>query len=118
MFGKVLSSAVLGIDAYTVEVEAHLENTTPAKFFTVGLAEGAVKESKERVLAAMKNSGFRIPSKRITVNLAPADIRKEGSAFWISECELRNLINLKSVPLRIFEIQDIKKGGNIILSFY
>ncbi len=46
MFGKVLSSAVLGIDAYTVEVEAHLENTTPAKFFTVGLAEGAVKESK------------------------------------------------------------------------
>ena len=81
MFGKVLSSAVLGIDAYTVEVEAHLENTTPAKFFTVGLAEGAVKESKERVLAAMKNSGFRIPSKRITVNLAPADIRKEGAAF-------------------------------------
>ena len=81
MFGKVLSSAVLGIDAYTVEVEAHLENTTPAAFFTVGLPEGAVKESKERVLAAMKNSGFRIPSKRITVNLAPADIRKEGAAF-------------------------------------
>ena len=69
MFGKVLYSAVLGIDAYTVEVEAHLKNTTPTKFFTVGLDEGAVKESKERVPAAMKNSGFRIPSKRITVNL-------------------------------------------------
>jgi magnesium chelatase family protein len=67
MFGKVLSSAVLGIDAYTVE--AHLKNTTPAKFFTVGLDEGAVKESKELVPAAMKISGFRIPSKRITVNL-------------------------------------------------
>ena len=81
MFAKVLSSAVLGVDAYTVKVEAHLENCYPARFFTVGLPEGAVKESKERVLAAMKNSGFRIPSKRITINLAPADIRKEGSAF-------------------------------------
>ena len=96
MFGKVLSSAVLGIDAYTVEVEAHLENTTPAKFFTVGLAEGAVKESKERVLAAMKNSGFRIPSKRITVNLAPANIRIECAAFDLSIavailCRLRHV---------------------------
>lgn len=69
MFGKVLYSAVLGIDAYTVEVETHLKNTIPAKFFTVGLDEGAVKESKELIPAAMKNSGFRIPSKRITVNL-------------------------------------------------
>jgi len=81
MFANVLSSAVLGIDAYTVQVEAQLENSVPAKFFTMGLPEGAVKESKERVLAAMKNSGFRIPSKRITINLAPVDIRKEGTAF-------------------------------------
>jgi len=96
MFGKVLSSAVLGIYAYTVEVEAHLENTTLAKFFTIGLAEGAVKESKERVLAAMKNSGFRIPSKRITVNLAPANIRIECAAFDLSIavailCRLRHV---------------------------
>ena len=81
MFAQVLSSSVLGIDAYTVKVEAHLENITPAAFFTVGLPEGAVKESKERVMAAMKNSGFRIPAKRIPVNLAPVDIRKEGTAF-------------------------------------
>ena len=81
MFAKALSSAVLGIEAYTVKVEAHLENVSPSKFFTVGLPEGAVKESKERVLAAMKNSGFRVPQKRITINLAPADIRKEGTAF-------------------------------------
>ncbi len=70
MFAKVLSSSLLGIDAYTVTVEAHLENASPPKFFTVGLPEGAVKESQKRVVAAIKNSGFRFPSKRITVNLA------------------------------------------------
>ena len=53
MLAKALSSAVLGIEAYTVKVEAHLENVSPSKFFTVGLPEGALKESKERVLAAM-----------------------------------------------------------------
>ncbi|MFQ5752434.1 MAG: YifB family Mg chelatase-like AAA ATPase, partial [bacterium] len=80
MFSKILSAAVLGIDAYIVEVEAHLEGQLPT-FATVGLPEGAVKESKERVNAAIKNSGFRFPQKRITINLAPADIKKEGSAF-------------------------------------
>jgi magnesium chelatase family protein len=80
MISKVLSSAVLGIDAYIVKVEAHLDRGLPA-FFTVGLPEGAVKESKERVSAAIKNSGFNFPNRRITINLAPADIKKEGSAF-------------------------------------
>ncbi len=81
MPARVLSSAILGIDAYVVEVEAHLTGSDLPKFITVGLPEGAVKESKERVIAAIKNSGFRFPIKRVTVNLAPADIRKEGSAF-------------------------------------
>ncbi len=81
MFARVLSSAVLGINAYIVKVEAHLENVRPPSFTTVGLPEGAVRESKERVMAAIKNSGFWVPQKRITINLAPADIRKEGSAF-------------------------------------
>ncbi len=80
MFSKVISSAALGIDAYLVEVEAHLEGQLPA-LTIVGLPEGAVRESKERVNAAIKNSGFRFPQKRITINLAPADIKKEGSAF-------------------------------------
>lgn len=80
MFAKVLSAAVLGIDAYIVEVEAHLEGHLP-KFATVGLPEGAVRESKERVNAAIKNSGFRFPQKRVVINLAPADIKKEGSGF-------------------------------------
>ncbi|MFQ5651361.1 MAG: YifB family Mg chelatase-like AAA ATPase [bacterium] len=80
MFSKILSAAVLGIDAYLVEVETHLEGKLPY-FAMVGLPEGAVRESKERVSAAIKNSDFRFPLKRITINLAPADIKKEGSAF-------------------------------------
>ncbi|MDZ7262264.1 MAG: YifB family Mg chelatase-like AAA ATPase [candidate division KSB1 bacterium] len=80
MLGKVLSAAVLGIDAYIVKVEAHLEGQLPT-FATVGLPDGAVKESKERVNAAIKNSGFSFPQKRVTVNLAPADVKKEGSGF-------------------------------------
>ncbi len=80
MFSKILSAAVLGIDAYIVEVETHLEGQLPY-FAMVGLPEGAVRESRERVNAAIKNSDFRFPLKRITVNLAPADIKKEGSAF-------------------------------------
>ena len=81
MFAKVLSSSVLGIDAYTIKVEAHIENIRPTIFTTVGLPEGAVRESKERVVAAIKNSGYKLPQRRITINLAPADIKKEGSAF-------------------------------------
>ncbi|MEW6686827.1 MAG: YifB family Mg chelatase-like AAA ATPase [Candidatus Edwardsbacteria bacterium] len=80
MLSKIISSAVLGIDAYLVEVETNIGTQLPS-FTTVGLPDGAVKESKERVEAAIKNSGFTFPLKRITINLAPADIRKEGSAF-------------------------------------
>ena len=80
MLAKVLSSAVIGIDAYVVEVEVDIARGLPS-FSTVGLPEGAVRESKERVKAAVKNSGYHFPSDRITVNLAPADIKKEGSAF-------------------------------------
>ena len=80
MLAKVLSSAVIGIDAYIVEVEVDISQGLPS-FSTVGLPEGAVRESKERVKASIKNSGYHFPSDRITVNLAPADIKKEGSAF-------------------------------------
>jgi magnesium chelatase family protein len=80
MLAKVLSSAVLGIDAYIVEVEADISSTTPY-FATVGLPEAAVKESRERVQAAIKNSGYLFPLKRVIINLAPADIRKESTAL-------------------------------------
>ena len=80
MLSKVLSSAVLGIDAILVEVEVDITQGLP-QFATVGLPDGAVKESKDRVKAALKNAGYEYPSRRITVNLAPADLRKEGTAF-------------------------------------
>ncbi len=80
MLAKVQSAAVLGIDATLVEVEVDISAGLPY-FTTVGLPETSVKESKERVKAAINNSGFRFPDDRITVNLAPADIKKEGTAF-------------------------------------
>lgn len=80
MLAKVLSSAVLGVDAYVVDVEVDIALGLPT-FNTVGLPDVAVKESRDRVKAAIKNSGFEFPAKRITVNLAPADIKKEGAGF-------------------------------------
>jgi len=80
MFSKVLSSSTFGIDAFIVEVETHYEKQLPA-FIIVGLPDSAVKESRERVTASIKNSGFDFPLKKITVNLAPADVKKEGSSF-------------------------------------
>ncbi len=80
MLAKVLSSAVIGVEAYIVEVEVDIESGLPA-FVTVGLPEVAVKESKERVKAAIRNSGYTFPDDRITVNLAPAHIKKEGTGF-------------------------------------
>lgn len=80
MLARVLSSAVIGIDAYLVEVEVDIAQGLP-NFTTVGLPETAVKESRERVKAAITNSGYTFPADRITVNLAPANIKKEGTGF-------------------------------------
>ena len=80
MLARVKSGALLGVDAYIVEVEVDLAPGLPA-FTTVGLPETAVKESKDRVKAAVKNSGYKFPGNRVTINLAPADIRKEGTGF-------------------------------------
>ena len=80
MLARVNSGALLGVDAYRVEVEVDLAPGLPA-FTTVGLPETAVKESKDRVRGALKNSGYKFPGNRITINLAPADVRKEGTGF-------------------------------------
>lgn len=80
VLARIRSAAVLGIDAYPVDVEVDITNGLPS-FSTVGLPHGAVKEGRERVSAALVNAGFSFPLRRITVNLAPADIRKDGSAF-------------------------------------
>jgi len=80
VLAKVLSSTLLGVDAWIIEVEVDLANGLPT-FTTVGLPDVSIRESRDRVKAAMVNSGFPFPLKRITVNLAPAHVRKEGTAF-------------------------------------
>jgi magnesium chelatase family protein len=81
MLSRVLSASIIGIDAHTVEVEVDITSKGLPHFSMVGLPDAAVKESKDRVRAALKNIGFNFPLKQITVNLAPADLKKEGSSF-------------------------------------
>jgi len=80
MITRVFSAAVVGVDATEIEIEV---NTGPGEpsIIVVGLPDTAVKESKDRVIAALSNSGYRWPRKRTTVNLAPADIKKQGPSF-------------------------------------
>ena len=80
MVSRIISGAVVGIEGYEVMVEVDLARGIPS-FTIVGLPNAAVRESRERVTAAIRNSGYDFPLKKITVNLAPADIRKEGGAF-------------------------------------
>jgi magnesium chelatase family protein len=80
MLAQIISGAVLGVDAYFVRVEVDLATGLPC-INVVGLPENAVREGRERVLAALHNEGFRVPPRRITINLAPADIPKSGSAY-------------------------------------
>lgn len=80
MLFKVSSSSLVGIEAYLVDVEVDVSLGLPG-FTTVGLPDPAVRESKERVRAALKNCGYGFPSRKIIINLAPADRKKEGSAF-------------------------------------
>ena len=83
MLFKSLSAAVYGIDASIIDVEVDFSGikTTEDRFHTVGLPDAAVRESRDRVRAAIKNSGFDIPPTQITINLAPADLKKEGAGF-------------------------------------
>lgn len=81
MLSNVLSASVIGIDAFPVEVEVDITSKGLPHFSIVGLPDTAVKESRDRVKAALKNIGFNFPLKQITINLAPADLKKEGSSF-------------------------------------
>ena len=79
MLVKTYGSAVIGVDAMTITVEVNLDRGM--KYFLVGLPDNAVKESQQRIEAALKNVGYKMPGKKIVINMAPADIRKEGSAY-------------------------------------
>lgn len=79
MLVKTYGSAVVGVDAITITIEVNVDRGM--KFFMVGLPDNAVKESQQRIEAALKNVGYKMPGKKVVVNMAPADIRKEGSAY-------------------------------------
>ena len=80
MYGKLFSACLHGINGVMVEVETDLSNGLPMVAI-IGLPDSAIRESIERVRSAIKNCGFTFPNQRVTINLAPADLRKEGSAF-------------------------------------
>jgi magnesium chelatase family protein len=79
---RTFSAAILGIDAHVIDVEVDMyASGTVRDFVTVGMPDAAVKESRERIKSALLNSGFGYPSKSVTINLAPANVRKEGAGF-------------------------------------
>ena len=80
MVNKVTTGAVIGLEAYKVSVETDVLNSLPA-FSIVGLPDTAINEARDRVRSAIKNSGFTFPAKKVVINLAPADLKKEGSNF-------------------------------------
>lgn len=80
MFSSVLSATVAGVDCIPITIEADVSQGLPM-FSMVGYLSARVKEAQERVRTALRNTGFAFPARRITVNLSPADIRKEGTGF-------------------------------------
>src|SRR4051794_21380722 len=78
---KTRSAAVYGIDAHLIDVEVDMSAGSARDSATVGMPDLAVRESRQRIMSAMLNSGFGFPAKRLTINLAPANIRKEGAGF-------------------------------------
>src|SRR5574344_563796 len=80
MVSKIISATNIGLDAHKIEVEVDFVNSLPS-ISIVGLPDTAVNESRERVRSAIKNSGFTFPSQKVVINLAPAEIKKEGTNF-------------------------------------
>ena len=110
MLAKVKSATVIGLDAQEIDVEVDLSNGLPC-FNIVGLPDKAVEEAKERVKSAIKNSGGMFPQKRITVNLAPADIKKEGPSF-----DLPIALGVLAAAGQIeFDMQNILSVGELSL---
>src|SRR6201985_3751284 len=78
---RTRSAAIYGIDAHLIDVEVDMYPSTGRDFITVGMPDTAVRESRERIKSALLNSGFGYPNKSVTINLAPANVRKEGAGF-------------------------------------
>src|SRR5215470_13951355 len=118
MLYKTASAAVYGIDANIIEVEVDVSmiKSSDEHFHTVGLPDAAVRESRDRVRAALKNCGYDIPPTNITINLAPADIRKEGSGFDLPMAMgilgAYGGLNKKEVPDAVF-VGELLQDGSI-----
>ena len=102
MFYRLKSATVMGVDSSIIEIEVDLKKGLPQQTI-VGLPDTAVKEAKERVNSAIRNSGFNFPLGKLTINLAPADIKKEGSIF-----DLGIALGILTVSEQIEIIQDIE----------
>lgn len=115
MLAKVLSAALVGLDAHLIDVEVDIAGGLP-QFSVVGLPDTTVRESRDRVRSALKNTGFHFPAKRITVNLAPADIKKEGSgldlAIAIAILVAEEVIPTERVAGRVF-VGELSLDGQI-----
>lgn len=101
MFSRVLAGGIHGIDSYLAQVEVDVSQGMPG-FDMVGLLSSEVREARERVRVALKNSAFRLPPQRITVNISPADIRKEGSAFDLA-IAIGIMVSMEYLPQEILE---------------
>ncbi|MBR1758779.1 MAG: YifB family Mg chelatase-like AAA ATPase [Lachnospiraceae bacterium] len=115
MYNKVQSAVLHGMEVHLVEVQADISEGLPV-FDMVGLPGSEVKESRERVRTALRNSGFRIPPKRITVNLSPADLKKEGTAFDlpIAAAILRGITNIPDAFENGIIIGEVGLDGSVI----
>ncbi|MBN1274474.1 MAG: YifB family Mg chelatase-like AAA ATPase [Candidatus Aminicenantes bacterium] len=102
MLVKIASTALIGIDAVKVDVEVDISDGLP-NFIIVGLPDASIRESRERVRAALKNCGYSLPSGRITINLAPAELKKEGTRF-----DLPISLGLLA-PFHIFPVENLQK---------
>jgi magnesium chelatase family protein len=112
MISSVLGSTTLGVNAYLVKIETHFEKQIPARVVIVGLPDKAANEANERVPAAIKNSGFNFPVRKITINLAPADIKKEGSGF---DLPIALGIICETGQLKPDKLQDYAFAGELAL---
>ena len=112
MFASVLSAAILGMEVHPIHVEADVSDGLPS-FTMVGFPSAQVKEAQDRVRTALKNNGIALPPKRITVNFAPADIKKEGAGF---DLPLAAAVLAASGILKPEQLQKVMMAGEISLN--
>ena len=112
MFASVLSAAILGMDVHPIQVEADVSDGLPT-FTMVGFPSAQVKEAQDRVRTALKNNGIALPPKRITVNFAPADIKKEGAGF---DLPLAAAVLAASDILKSEQLDRVMMAGEISLN--